>query len=61
MVIIYLRWYLALENKRRDLLQAETGSDETGIVEEVDEDGIKVDHCVDKNQLDLTDRENLSL
>ncbi|KAB8271287.1 major facilitator superfamily domain-containing protein [Aspergillus minisclerotigenes] len=61
LVIIYLRWYLSKENKRRDLLQSETLVADTGVVEEVDNDGTKHARLVDKNQLDLTDRENLSL
>jgi len=61
MIIIYLRWYLARENKRRDRLQAENQIADTGIVETVDADGSRVAKVVDKNQLDLTDRENLSL
>ena len=58
---MYLRWYLSRENKRRDLLQNETLVGDTGVVEEVDSDGTKHARLVDKNQLDLTDRENLSL
>lgn len=61
LVIVYLRWYLSKENKRRDLLQSETLVTDTGVVEEVDNDGTKHARLVDKNQLDLTDRENLSL
>jgi hypothetical protein len=60
-IITYLRWYLAHENKRRDRIQAEKGVIDTGLVEDVDEDGVQRVHAVDKNQLDLTDRENLSL
>ncbi|UDD65259.1 hypothetical protein AFCA_012450 [Aspergillus flavus] len=61
LVIVYLRWYLSKENKRRDLLQSETFVTDTGVVEEVDNDGTKHARLVDKNQLDLTDRENVSL
>jgi hypothetical protein len=32
-----------------------------GVVEEVTDEGVKIAHAVDNNQLDLTDRENLGL
>ncbi|KAF7593205.1 hypothetical protein BBP40_011835 [Aspergillus hancockii] len=59
-IIIYLRWYLHTENRRRDNLQLESIVADIGVVEEVDSDGSKHTRLVDKNQLDLTDRENLS-
>ncbi|KAF5859144.1 hypothetical protein ETB97_003236 [Aspergillus alliaceus] len=59
-IIAYLRWYLSKENKRRDELQHEVLVADTGVVEEVDNDGTKHARLVDKNQLDLTDRENPS-
>ena len=50
------------ENKRRDALVA-LGEDVrgTGVVESTDGEGHRIDHVVDNNQLDLTDRENLTL
>ncbi len=56
-LILYIRYYLDKENKRRDLLIA-SGEviSGVGVVEESDGE----DHEVDNNQLDLTDRENLT-
>jgi hypothetical protein len=60
-LVLYIRYYLVKENKSRDALVA-SGKDirETGVVEESDGEGHLVDHLVDNNQLDLTDRENLT-
>lgn len=52
---------LVKENKRRDKLQAESDVRDAGIVEEVHDNGTTVTHVVDNNQLDLTDKENLTL
>jgi hypothetical protein len=59
--VLYIRYYLVQENKRRDLLVA-SGKEirEVGVVESDDGEGHLVDHLVDNNQLDLTDRENLT-
>lgn len=60
-LVLYIRYYLVKENKHRDaLVAAGKGMQETGVVESTDLDGEHVDHVVDNNQLDLTDRENLS-
>lgn len=59
--IIALRIILVKENKRRDKLQAENDVRDAGIVEEVQDNGTTVTHVVDGNQLDLTDKENLTL
>ena len=60
-VILYLRYYLVKENKRRDALEAQGKVTDGGVVEETTDEGVKVAHTVDNNQLDLTDRENLTL
>ncbi|KAL1908688.1 hypothetical protein Sste5344_005513 [Sporothrix stenoceras] len=60
-IILYLRWYLAKENARRDALAAQGLVQEVGVVEHVDESGERVEEVVDARQLDLTDRENLAL
>ena len=60
-IILYLRIYLAKENRRRDKLEAEGKVLDTGVVEEFHEDGTMETEVVDNNQLDLTDRENLAL
>ncbi|KAF2152955.1 MFS transporter [Myriangium duriaei CBS 260.36] len=57
--ILFLRWYLVRENKRRDALEAASKVSHKGIVESVGEDGTKTQTVVSNNQLDLTDRENL--
>ncbi len=56
-LILYIMHYLVKENRRRDKLVA-SGEyfGNTGTVESSDGEG----HEVDKNQLDLTDRENLT-
>lgn len=60
LVVLYLRWYLVAENRRRDGLGARGGIRETGIVERVGDDGERTQELVDARQLDLTDRENLA-
>jgi hypothetical protein len=62
-IILFLRWYLQRENKRRDALAVTTPTAvlEGGVVEETTDDGVRIAHAVDNNQLDLTDRENLTL
>ncbi|OQV10114.1 hypothetical protein CLAIMM_14158 [Cladophialophora immunda] len=59
-IILYLRYYLVKENKRRDALVARERVSKTGVVESITEEGVTVTHSVDNNQLDLTDRENLT-
>ncbi|SPO06348.1 probable permease of the major facilitator superfamily [Cephalotrichum gorgonifer] len=59
-IVLYLRWYLVAENKRRDALAQKGLINEVGIVEHVDETGARTEHEVDARQLDLTDRENLA-
>jgi hypothetical protein len=60
-IILYLRYYLVRENKRRDELAASDAAHilHKGVVEDVDADGTRTHTVVDNNQLDLTDRENL--
>ncbi|KAJ5391450.1 hypothetical protein N7509_006940 [Penicillium cosmopolitanum] len=60
-IIGILRFYLSQENKRRDKLQAEDQVTSNGIIETVDSEGGKVSRVVDNSQMDLTDRENLTL
>lgn len=61
LLVLYIRYYLNKENERRDGLVA-SGKEilETGIMESQDVDGHYVNCMVDNNQLDLTDRENLT-
>lgn len=60
-LVLYIRYYLVKENKRREgLLASGTEIRGTGLVESTDSDGHQIDHMVDNNQLDLTDRENLT-
>ncbi|KAJ3537972.1 hypothetical protein NM208_g6101 [Fusarium decemcellulare] len=59
-IVLYLRWYLAAENKRRDDLDRQGLIRETGVIEHVDESGERIEEVVDTRQLDLTDRENLA-
>lgn len=59
-LVLYIRWYLQRENKRRDLLSADQSEDDLGVVIEIDENGQKVERTVSDNQLDLTDRQNLN-
>lgn len=56
-----LRFYLSRENRRRDRLQADDQVTSNGIVETIDSEGVKVARIVDNSQMDLTDRENLTL
>ena len=60
-IIIALRIYLSRENKRRDKLAEFNQVASNGVIETVDSDGSKVARVVDNSQLDLTDRENLTL
>ena len=60
-LVLYLRWYLKTENKRRDELDRRGLVHEGGVVERVDDDGDRREEVVDARQLDLTDRENLAL
>lgn len=60
-IIIVLRVYLVRENKRRDKLQAADQVASNGVVEILDSDGTQVARVVDNSQMDLTDRENLTL
>jgi ACS family allantoate permease-like MFS transporter len=59
-LVLIIRWYFIRENKRRDALKAasNTATEEFGYVERVDENGQVYQQKVDKNLLDLTDREN---
>lgn len=56
-LIVYIRYYLVKENRRRDALVAEGKDVQSMGVVEGDEGEEKI---VDNNQLDLTDRENLT-
>jgi hypothetical protein len=60
-IIIILRIYLSRENTRRDKLEAENRVTSNGVVETVDSDGGQVTRVVDNSQMDLTDKENLTL
>ncbi|KUI54723.1 putative transporter PB10D8.01 [Cytospora mali] len=60
-LVLYLRYYLNKENKRRDSLAQKGVIRETGVVEHIDESGNRTEEVVDARQLDLTDRENLAL
>lgn len=60
-IVLYLRYYLDKENKRRDALARGGAAAEVGVVEHVDDEGRRTESVVDARQLDLTDRENLSL
>lgn len=60
-IIVVLRVYLSRENKRRDKLAEANQVTSNGVVETVDSDGGKVARVVDNSQLDLTDKENLTL
>ncbi|KAJ5924588.1 hypothetical protein N7466_008775 [Penicillium verhagenii] len=60
-IIIILRVYLSNENKRRDKLDSADVINGNGIIETVDSDGTKIARVVDNSQMDLTDRENLTL
>ncbi|PSN72464.1 MFS general substrate transporter [Corynespora cassiicola Philippines] len=58
-IVLYLRWYLVRENRRRDELDRLGKVQEVGIIQHVGEDGDSNEEVVNVNQLDLTDRENL--
>ncbi|CRG84396.1 putative transporter PB1C11,03 [Talaromyces islandicus] len=58
--IVALRILLQRENKRRDRLAEANQVRDDGVVETLSDNGTKVTHVVDNNQLDLTDRENLT-
>jgi MFS family permease len=60
-IVLYLRWYLATENKRRDEIDRQGLIREVGVIEHVDESGQTTEEVVNTRQLDLTDRENLAL
>ena len=60
-IVAVLYIYLVRENKRRNDLAAQGRVTKSGVVEETTEQGDKMAHAVDNNQLDLTDRENLAL
>jgi hypothetical protein len=60
-IIIVLRVYLVRENKQRDKLQAADQVASNGVIEILDSDGKQVARVVDNSQMDLTDRENLTL
>lgn len=59
-IVLYLRYYLNKENKRRDELAKRGEIEEIGVVEHIDESGQRTESVVDARQLDLTDRENLA-
>lgn len=59
-LVIFLRWYLVKENRRRDGLKERGLVAEVGVVQH-DSDGDEAEEVVDNNMLDLTDRENLAL
>ncbi|KAJ6787508.1 hypothetical protein PWT90_02271 [Aphanocladium album] len=58
-IVMILRFYLAHENERRDKMEVENDIADNGIIETINPDGTKERTIVDKNQLDLTDRQNL--
>lgn len=60
-IVMTLRIYLSRENSRRDRLEAQNQITDNGIIETTNADGSKDIQVVDKNQLDLTDRQNLKL
>lgn len=60
LLVLYLRWYLVTENRRRDALQEKGCISEVGVVQHAD-DGSSSEEVVDARMLDLTDRENLAL
>ncbi|KAF3769711.1 MFS general substrate transporter [Cryphonectria parasitica EP155] len=59
-IVLYLRYYLQKENKRRDALAKNGEIREVGVLEHTDENGQRTEEVVDARQLDLTDRENLA-
>jgi hypothetical protein len=60
-IVLYLRWYLAREKRRRDEIDRQGLIREVGVIEHVDESGETTEEVVNTRQLDLTDRENLAL
>lgn len=60
-IVLFLRYYLVKENKRRDQLAKREEIREIGVIEHIDESGERREEVVDARQLDLTDRENLAL
>lgn len=60
-IVPTLRIYLSRENKRRDRLEAEHAIEDKCVVETVNADGSRDVQVVGKNQMDLTDRQNLKL
>lgn len=60
-IVLFLRYYLVKENKRRDELAKRGEIREIGVIEHIDESGERREEVVDARQLDLTDRENLAL
>ncbi|KAK4496823.1 hypothetical protein PRZ48_012807 [Zasmidium cellare] len=61
MIVLYLRWYLQTENKRRDALAAQGLINEVGVIKHDSQSSDSVsEEVVDARQLDLTDRENLA-
>ncbi|KAF2238261.1 allantoate permease [Viridothelium virens] len=60
-LVIFLRYYLKQENKRRDGLQNERATSEVGVLKHVNQHDETIgEEVVDARQLDLTDRENLA-
>lgn len=61
-LVLYIRYYLDKENKRRDALAAQGLITETGVLDNADEtSGAMTEEVVDARLLDLSDRENLAL
>ncbi|KAF2104450.1 allantoate permease [Rhizodiscina lignyota] len=61
LVVLFLRYYLRKENKRRDELQSKGLINEIGVLEHINiDDGTVGEEVVDARQLDLTDRQNLA-
>lgn len=58
-VILFLRWYVQREKKRREALDAQGLVSEVGNLTHDDGDGGK-EEVVDARLLDLTDRQNLA-
>ncbi|KAF2159170.1 hypothetical protein M409DRAFT_71184 [Zasmidium cellare ATCC 36951] len=60
-IVLYLRWGLQKENKRRDALAAQGLINEVGVIKHDSGSGDSdSEEVVDARQLDLTDRENLA-
>ncbi|KAI1256995.1 hypothetical protein MGN70_000033 [Eutypa lata] len=59
-LLFTIRYVLAKENKRRDLLESSSGQEAYGYVERVDSEGQVIHLKVDRGMLDMTDRKNLS-